>query len=213
MQVIWGGRNDTTYFRDLWAFDLQSLEWELWGVNSSVVPPPRDHLGGFYADGKLYIYGTHPHPSKPLFMTPPASVTYRACLFYLPLIHAVVLRHLCLHLVLTLMRVHACGWGGMCWLDFNAMHMHGECWMMRLKSGLNSAGGRGGATWKSSVAMGDLWAFDIQEQQWTQKKAKGMHSLPSFRNVSKSLSTSTNTHNFMLLSLGRFCIVGHLFVV
>lgn len=52
-------------YDDLWAFDLASLEWEEWGVNSTEKPSVRNHLGGYVSDGLIYIYGKAVLPQPP----------------------------------------------------------------------------------------------------------------------------------------------------
>ncbi|KAK9804969.1 hypothetical protein WJX73_005509 [Symbiochloris irregularis] len=57
---IWGGRNDTAYFGNApWVFSLQSRQWTHWLPSNPSSPSPgsRDHLGAFYYNGRVYIYG------------------------------------------------------------------------------------------------------------------------------------------------------------
>ncbi len=56
-QVVWGGRDVEQAYDDLWAFDLVSLEWEEWGLQSPEKPSVRNHLGGFVSDELIFIYG------------------------------------------------------------------------------------------------------------------------------------------------------------
>eukprot|EP00193_Tetraselmis_chui_P003516 CAMPEP_0177769882 /NCGR_PEP_ID=MMETSP0491_2-20121128/10596_1 /TAXON_ID=63592 /ORGANISM="Tetraselmis chuii, Strain PLY429" /LENGTH=450 /DNA_ID=CAMNT_0019286995 /DNA_START=301 /DNA_END=1650 /DNA_ORIENTATION=+ len=59
--VIHGGRPDVGYYGDVWAFDLNTLEWENWHSGSkapdALVPAPRDHHVGHYFNNALYIHG------------------------------------------------------------------------------------------------------------------------------------------------------------
>lgn len=57
MQIIWGGRDADQYYDDLWAFDLETFMWEEWMPQTPAVPNGRNHLGGFHANGVVYIYG------------------------------------------------------------------------------------------------------------------------------------------------------------
>ena len=57
-QFIWGGRNDTTYFEDGWAFSLSNHSWTELRADPAVHQPrARDHLGAFYHEGSVWIYG------------------------------------------------------------------------------------------------------------------------------------------------------------
>ena len=59
LQFIWGGRNDTAYFEDGWSFSLSNHSWtELHADPAVHQPRARDHLGAFYHDGSVWIYGT-----------------------------------------------------------------------------------------------------------------------------------------------------------
>jgi len=58
--VIHGGRPEVGYFGDVWAFDLNTNEWELWFAQPEAaagVPEPRDHHVGQYYNNRLYIHG------------------------------------------------------------------------------------------------------------------------------------------------------------
>ena len=57
-QVIFGGRDKDQFYDDVWAFDLNSLFWEQWGLDSMERPSARNHLGGFSCEGLIYAYGT-----------------------------------------------------------------------------------------------------------------------------------------------------------
>jgi len=72
-QVIWGGRDESQYFDDLWAFDIHTGVWEEWGQDSPVKPSARNHLGGFVSDGLLYIYGAF-RPPLPFSCFEPRTV-------------------------------------------------------------------------------------------------------------------------------------------
>ena len=58
-QVIFGGRNDISYFNDVWAYQLSTASWEDWtpGTAESPAPLGRDHFGAVYDAGHIYIYG------------------------------------------------------------------------------------------------------------------------------------------------------------
>lgn len=58
-QVIFGGRNDISYFNDVWAYQLSTASWENWtpGTDQSPAPLGRDHFGAVYDAGHIYIYG------------------------------------------------------------------------------------------------------------------------------------------------------------
>mmetsp|Transcript_40259 Transcript_40259/g.101905 ORF Transcript_40259/g.101905 Transcript_40259/m.101905 type:complete len:466 (+) Transcript_40259:177-1574(+) len=59
--VIHGGRPEVGYYGDVWAFDLNTLEWEEWYGGSADAeddaPAPRDHHVGHYFDQTLFIHG------------------------------------------------------------------------------------------------------------------------------------------------------------
>ena len=56
-QVVWGGRDESQYFDDVWAFDVHAREWEEWGLDSPIKPSARNHLGGFLSNDTFYISG------------------------------------------------------------------------------------------------------------------------------------------------------------
>lgn len=57
LQVIVGGRNDTNYFSDIWEYDYKANSWRSLAQKGPDRPIPRDHFGGFYHEGLVYIYG------------------------------------------------------------------------------------------------------------------------------------------------------------
>jgi hypothetical protein len=63
LQWVFGGRNDTKegdpYHSDVWVFNTAKLMWREWTPHSGPTPLARDHLGGWYHNGQVYIYGAH----------------------------------------------------------------------------------------------------------------------------------------------------------
>ena len=58
LQFIWGGRNDSAYMEDGWLFHLANNTWEEVLADETVHQPRgRDHMGAFYFDGAVYMYG------------------------------------------------------------------------------------------------------------------------------------------------------------
>ena len=57
VQVVLGGRNDTNYFDDMWEYNVKDNSWQHLEQYGKSFPTPRDHFGGFYHDGLIYIYG------------------------------------------------------------------------------------------------------------------------------------------------------------
>eukprot|EP00884_Botryococcus_braunii_P010056 jgi/Botrbrau1/19051/Bobra.0100s0075.1 len=71
---IFGGRNDVKegnpYKSDVWVFDPRRTDWEDWTPWFGPAPVARDHLGAWYYNGSVYIFGgrggTDYYTSKPL---------------------------------------------------------------------------------------------------------------------------------------------------
>ena len=58
VQFIWGGRNSTDYFEDGWVFHVANRSWTELAADPTVHQPrARDHLGAFYYQGSVWIYG------------------------------------------------------------------------------------------------------------------------------------------------------------
>lgn len=62
---MFGGRNDSgdgnPYKSDVWVFDPYRQKWEDWTPSDGPAPLARDHLGGWYFNGSVYIFGACPH--------------------------------------------------------------------------------------------------------------------------------------------------------
>eukprot|EP00887_Chlorella_sp_A99_P006293 scaffold3.g6293.t1 len=56
--LVYGGRNNSHYFGDVWAFDLSKLVWEdLTPAPPAPTPWPRDHHGAAFSGGRLFVLG------------------------------------------------------------------------------------------------------------------------------------------------------------
>ena len=87
VQLVYGGRNETSYFDDLWAYDLEFNSWEKWLDRSSAGPMGRDHHAAVVVGNQFIIYGKHlarAHSSSVLSVSShpagPAQFALRKCL-------------------------------------------------------------------------------------------------------------------------------------
>ena len=57
-EFVWGGRTDEGYLEDGWLFHVGNSTWqEVPAVPSVHQPQGRDHMGAFYWQGAVYLYG------------------------------------------------------------------------------------------------------------------------------------------------------------
>ena len=68
MQLIYGGRDETDYFDDLWAYDLEFNSWERWLERGSGGPMGRDHHAAVVVGNQFIIYGASLPPILALLM-------------------------------------------------------------------------------------------------------------------------------------------------
>lgn len=69
MQLIYGGRDESDYFDDLWAYDLEFKSWERWLERGSAGPMGRDHHAAVVVGNQFIIYGGWPASSRHLHPT------------------------------------------------------------------------------------------------------------------------------------------------
>ncbi|KAK9840497.1 hypothetical protein WJX74_010671 [Apatococcus lobatus] len=55
--LIYGGRDESDYFDDLWAYDLEFKSWERWLERGSAGPMGRDHHAAVVVGNQFIIYG------------------------------------------------------------------------------------------------------------------------------------------------------------
>ena len=56
-QLMYGGREDTRYFGDLWALDLDAERWDQLAPPPGPAPSPRDHHTAAHHTGRMFVFG------------------------------------------------------------------------------------------------------------------------------------------------------------
>ena len=55
--VVHGGSDKSTFFGDVWGFDVENLKWMHWSNKISFIEPRRDHCSVVF-NGKVFLFNS-----------------------------------------------------------------------------------------------------------------------------------------------------------